>query len=105
MRFTPRKYLRFSVSTLILLVTVLCVWLGVQANRARNTRLAIDAVEDLGGQVRYVHEWPKNGGYDPQAKLPGPTWLRELVGEEYFVDVATIIFWGNQITDDDLEEH
>ena len=76
----------------MLLVTVLCVWLGVQANRARNTRLAIDVVEELGGEITYA------------PVLPGPTWLRETIGDEYFVDVAGIRFSRSSITNDDLEQ-
>ena len=104
MRFIPRKYFRFGLSTLMLLITVFCVWMGVQVNRARDTRLAIDAIEELGGEVYYVHERTKSGIYVRKAELPGPAWLREFIGDEYFVDVANIAFSSSRITDDDLEQ-
>lgn len=99
-----KRLFRFSIRTLLVVLTALAVWLGIQVNRARNVRLAVEAVEDVGGVVRYVHERTKSGTIDPNAKLPGPAWLRELIGDEYFVEVAIAGFGQNRITNDELKQ-
>ena len=68
----------------MVLVTVLCVWLGLVSERARKQREAVEAIEKVGGAVRY--EYQSKSGQEP----PGPKWLRELVGEEYFVSVIYV---------------
>ena len=85
--------------------------MGFQVNRARSVRLAVEAVEELGGEVHYVHEINEFGGYDRRNQSPGPAWLRELIGDEYFVDLAAIEFdsadqikGADTIADDNLEE-
>jgi len=80
-----RRWFQFSLRTLLVLLTVLCVWLGVTVNRARKQREAVAAIEALGGYVRYEYQY--GSGQEP----PGPKWLRELIGEEYFVSVVYVV--------------
>ena len=47
-----RRWFQYSLRTLLVLVTVLCVWLGVTVNRARKQREAVAAIQELGGTVR-----------------------------------------------------
>jgi len=106
-----RRWFQYSLRTLFVLVTVLCVWLAVTANRARKQRAAVGVIEGLGGRVYYDYEesdpvrWmliPAGAIKKPQP--PGPVWLRELIGEEYFVSVTQVYFSHNtQITDAGLE--
>ncbi len=92
MKLIKRSWFRYSLRTFLVILTLFAVWLGVQVHRARQTRLAIDAIEELRGQINYVHERITSGGFgfDSSAKLPGPAWLRELIGNEYFLDVSII---------------
>ena len=79
-----RRWFQYSLRTLFVLVTVLCVCLAVTANRARRQREAVKAIESVGGQVRYEYQYVS--GQEP----PGPEWLRELIGDEYFVSVVVV---------------
>lgn len=49
----PRRYLTFSLRTLFVVLTVLGIWLGVIANRAREQREAVRAIEKAGGFIAY----------------------------------------------------
>ena len=38
-----RRWLRFSLRSLLILITILCVWLGVKVNQARRQKEAFTA--------------------------------------------------------------
>lgn len=108
-----RRFFRYSLRTLFVVVTVFCVWMGMIAKAARDQRLAVEAIQEAGGTVYYQHQvsvdrvspslsysvlqpsWP---GFDP----PGPAWLRKLIGDEYFFSVWNIILNGPKINDRDV---
>ena len=75
---TPeRRWAQFSLGTMFVVVTVLCVlcaWLAVKVNRAHRQRDAVDAIRRLGGYA----------AYEPA----GPSWLRELLGDDFFAHVV-----------------
>ena len=97
-----RRWFQYSLRTLFVLLTVLCVWLAVTVNRARKQREAVAAIEELGGVVYYDFQVDNSRGL-LRAKLPGPKWLRELVGDEYFVSVHFVDLGNTQVTDAQLE--
>lgn len=89
------RLFRFSVRTVLIVLTVLCVWLGVQVNQARDQRQVVDWVRASGGDVEYEHEYrwsssdgPSQANYEDYA--PGLKWLRDLVGEQYFFRIRRI---------------
>ena len=89
MRLT-RRYLTFSLRTLIVLTTALAVWLGVVVNRAREQREAVNAIEALGGAVAYdwhFFETPEQRSVMERATVQLRTWLRRIVGEDLFQEV------------------
>ena len=98
-----RRWFNFSLRTLFVLVTVLCIWLGFLVNAARRNKEAIDSVLSLHGAVDYTYQFP-NGLRDDHAEPPGPAWLRRLCGEGYFVRALGLQFWKQPISDDDLAE-
>ena len=107
MKLIKRSWFRYSLRTFLVILTLFAVWLGWTVHCARQTRLAIDAIEELGGHVAYLHERTKSGEFDSRGTLPGPAWLRELIGNEYFLDVSRIEFFGpriTSITNDDLKQ-
>ena len=55
----PRRLLRFSLRTLLLLTAVVACWLGVQVNKAQKHKAAVAAIEAAGGRVSYgqYHGW------------------------------------------------
>ena len=44
-----RRWFRFSLRTMLLATTMLCIWLGWKINAAREQRQAVAAVRELGG--------------------------------------------------------
>jgi hypothetical protein len=89
--------LRFSLRTAILAVTLACVWLGITSYRANRQRRAVTAmVPD--GTVCYDFQVDENGSDAlprgaPRPQPPGPTWLRELIGLDYFARVVGVDFY------------
>ena len=53
---TRPRWLRFSLRTLLVVVTVLGVWLGVQVNPVRKQRNAVAWIQEVGGTVTYDYE-------------------------------------------------
>jgi hypothetical protein len=87
-----RALLQFRLGTLLLVVTVFCVWLGVQVNRTNKQRRAIAAIEAARGVIRYDYEYDPAGQRISDAVPPAPKWLRQLLGDDYFRKVVTVSF-------------
>lgn len=99
-----RRWLQFRLRTIFVLLTILGLWLGVQANRAQRQRRAVDAILDRGGQVQYDYEFDEDGHeiwLAEPPEPPGPKWLRTLVGDDYFRTVVDVTF--RTATDADME--
>jgi hypothetical protein len=77
------RYLRFSLATLFLVVTVFGLALAPWVNRVHLQESVIADVRRLGGQVWFEHD--QSGG-----KPKGPAWLQAWLGEEYFRSVNRI---------------
>lgn len=68
MSSSNRRWFRFSLRTLLIITTGLCIFLGVTAKQIRDRRAAISAIDAFGGGYAIVIE--------------GPEWLRNLVEDE-----------------------
>ena len=84
------RWLRFSLRSLLVVMTVLCVWLGIQVNAARRQKQAVEAILKAGGSVGSLTELRPDEGpifgmfnCDRNAPIPGPAWLRKLIGDDY----------------------
>src|SRR5262245_19997517 len=64
-----RRWLRFSLRTMLLLITALCIWLGYQVNAARRQREALAAIARAGGTVYFDRRTP-------------PDWLHQFLGDD-----------------------
>ena len=90
-------------------VTAFCLWLGVQVNRVRRQESAVAWVEAVGGRVadgyerdrkgRWIGHWDNAGDWVSDAEPRGPKWLRELIGDEYFLTVVEVDLRGTAATD------
>ncbi len=95
-----RRYLRFSVRGLIVLVLVIGLWLGWIVRSAHIQRDAVAAIEGAGGQVIYDFEW-KNGNPMPGGKRSTAGRLADLIGVDYFGHVTDVWLYPSS-TDADV---
>ena len=84
-----RRFLRFSVRGLIVLVLVIGCWLGWIVRSARIQREAVAALERESVWVEYDSEW--ESGRSTQGQKPAPRgWLVSLLGIDYFSEVTAV---------------
>src|SRR5687768_12049076 len=96
------RWLQISVRTLLLAVLALSLILAYWTNRARRQEAIVRKVLKWGGGgVTYQHEIDAAGKPIPDAPLPGPAWLRRLIGDSSFVQLHGV--YSNWIDDDDLK--
>jgi len=82
------RWLRFSLRTLLVALTLICVWMAIEVNRARTQREAVRTVEKLGGSAAY-------DGVPPEL-------LREWIGTDYFSNIVSVgHFWGSDHPSDE----
>ena len=103
------RLFRFSLASFLLAITIFCVWLGIQVNRVRRQESAVAWVEEAGGRVAYGYQrdtkgdwtghWDKGGDWAWDAEPHGPKWLRELIGDKYFLTVVEVDLRGSKATD------
>lgn len=67
--------------------------------RARDQRLAVETVLESGGRVGYDYQIDSDGTEIRDAQPPGPNWLRELIGPDYFCTVVHVNLYGPNVTD------
>ena len=84
-----RRFLRFSVRGLIVLVLVIGGGLGWLVRSARIQREAVAAIKSAGGLVFYDGKWI-DGVHDSAATTWAPRWLVDLVGFDYFGRVTMV---------------
>ena len=94
---TSRKPRWFWRGTQCLLLLMCCLCLVPLVQRAQSQRVAVEAIEDLGGSVTYDFERLR------RAEPPGPKWLRSWVGDHYFMRVDIVMFWDSRTTDESLK--
>ena len=86
-----RRFLRFSVRGLIVLVMVIGGWLGWIVRAARIQREAVAAIRNAGGHVHYDSGWTENTTGRP--RMPSaPDWLLDSLGFDYFAHVDGVAF-------------
>src|SRR5262245_63470489 len=92
------RWFRFSLRTLLLLIAALCVWLGIQVNAAHRQKEAVAAITKAGGTVIYDYQnlqLVDRAGitWDDSRLPPGPAWLRQRIGDDYFRTVVDVSLW------------
>lgn len=94
-----RRWFQYSIRSLMLVTLVIACVLGYISNEARKQRNAVAWVKEMGGDVEYDYLFEANGDAIPNAEPPGPDWLREWIGIDYFSDVAVVYIYENQVDD------
>jgi hypothetical protein len=89
------RWFQYSLRTLLVFVTLCafaCSWLAVKMRQAERQREAATAIEKLGGDI----EWDnKASGW--------PTWLRKVLGDDFFNSVSWVSLSYTGTTDAGLE--
>jgi|SRR6185295_10831747 len=94
---TPhRRWLRFSLRSLLLLVLVLAVSFAWMIHKAKEQGIAVAALTKMGCQCEVAYD---KAGNRPATVLE---WFRWVVGEEEPRSVNWVRCSGSQITDTDL---
>jgi hypothetical protein len=89
-RWSWRQY---SISTLMIVITLVGVVLALVVIPAERQRRAVAAIHKLGGAVWYNFEleggmtWTAAGDW---SDLPGPDWLCRILGVDYFADAVHV---------------
>jgi hypothetical protein len=91
---TPkRRWAQFSLASMFVVVTVLCVSLSVLVNRAHRQRDAVAAIEAIGGSVGYTQPSQKTSEAFPKK------FLRRWLSRDYFDEVRNVNLVDTQIMD------
>ena len=89
-----RRWCRYSLRALLLLVLLVSIGMSLFATRMRRAtrqRDAVAAIEKSGGWVYYYHQFdpPDYSCFSfPRPPPPGPLWLRNLLGDDFFTSVV-----------------
>lgn len=126
-----RRWLQFSLRTLLILVLLASIgmsWFAVRMRQAKRQREAVETIRAVRGTVWYGNDpkslvpvwgtvWyvddPKivvpvwmTSTRTPSKEVPGPAWLRRWIGDDYFryvVQVDLNYIPGKQLDNRDLE--
>jgi hypothetical protein len=93
--FKPRRrWAQFSLGTMLLAVSALCVWLGLHMQAVNRQRTAIAALLELGGSCWYEHQVDERGDCVPDASGPWPDALKRWLGIDHLADVVDVRLGG-----------
>ena len=97
-----RRFWQCSLRTLFALLTVSSVcfgWFGWKVHRANEQKKAKEWVGKIGGATWYDYEFDENGRPIDDPVPPGPKWLVELLGVEFFNEVSGVMFGKQEVSD------
>ena len=85
---------QFSIRSLLVLTVAVALpgsWLGVEMKNAREQNEAADKLTKMNGYVLY--DWQTNADDNSltSAQPPGPKWLRNLLGSDFFASVVFVL--------------
>jgi len=96
---SKRRWCQYSIRSLMLVTLVIACWLGYISHNARKQRDIVAWVKEMEGSVEYDYQFDAKGGRIEDAQPPGPDWLREWIGIEYFSDVTLVNLENSQVKD------
>lgn len=100
----PKRWYQVSIRTYLLIIATVCAYLGLVARPSIEQQRAVKRLVEMNPKIRVrydVQERPST--LPPQIdSLPGPDWLCELLGIDYFSTVKEV--WIDSVTDADLRE-
>jgi len=95
----PRRLLpRFSMATMFVFATIVCIVLGLVVRVAERQKRAVEALRSLDVvTIYYDYELDEDLKLKQDAERPGPDWLRNLIGVDYFATVVYVELSGDTI--------
>ena len=97
-----RHWYQYSLRSLLLLTTVVCVgmsWFTVKLRQAREQRETVELIERAGGEVLYDWEVNSLGERVRHGEEPAQSWPRRILGNDFFDSAVSVFVWS----DADLE--
>lgn len=99
---------QFSLRSLLALTLAAAIpasWLAVEMKKAREQGEAINKIEreDFGAWIQYDYERDQSGGVLINATPTAPEWLRNLLGDDFFVSVLVISLGQAELLDEEME--
>jgi len=93
----PRIVLRISLRATMFIIGVLCALLAWTVHRAHKQKRVVGWIEGVGGAVVYDYQ----AVFEPTIRgtLPGPDWLCELIGIDFFATVAAVGLDNTEVTE------
>jgi Leucine Rich repeat len=88
-----RRWLSFSLRTLFLLVTGICLIVGWEVVPILEQKRAINSLK---GVVPYEYDYQFSQQKDVKGELPEPSWLAKLLGVDSVHDVVKVDIFGNR---------
>src|SRR5687768_6661225 len=91
-----RRLFQFSVKSVLVLMTLLCIGLGTWTYRSQRQLFAVEAITNAGGEFCYSYQArPSSSGigktYSFQVEPAAPGWLRNLIGDHYFITPLKLV--------------
>jgi len=109
------RLFRFTLRTLLLLIAVAAFWTGFQANAVRRQQATVAELSKMGIIVHYAHQHDAlppqqlalRGSVFGTVAFPnqrttspnGPTWLRRIVGDDYFQTATAVTLFSDDLDD------
>jgi hypothetical protein len=95
---------QFSIRSLLVLTLAVAVpfsWLAVEMKAAARQKEVVEKIMKLGRfeGMTYDHQLNASGNYLRNAQVPGPPWLRKLLGDDFFGAVVILDLNDSKITD------
>ena len=100
-----RLRFQFGIRSLLIFTLVVALpfsWLAVEVKAAREQKAAVDEIARLDGRMSYDWEVDANLKFVSNAEPPGPEWLRNLLGVDFFAHVLCVNLNLSEVTDADL---
>lgn len=96
-----RRWLRFSMRTLLLVMfvaSVLFAWLGKHVVRSQIQRPIVARIQAAGGSVYYDYQMEPR----PKNSIPGSSIVRWILGDDIYATVNVVSLDDKKTTDDDV---
>ena len=97
---------RFSLRSALLGIAVVAICLGHHMNQLRERRIAVAAIQNVGGQVFYCYQYedPDERIWNSNPSPPGPAFARRIVGDDFFANVVGVCVTISDASGEQLDD-